>query len=182
MRWLRKFIRDEREEHRLAMVGLRERFACFRALLARNNEVLRVMADLEEKSHGQHLFDTNYLRASLETMRVGVEDIIDRLIALGGEQYATLRERHEAIESELDAIIEGKRAIERDAYTIPIEDLGRERAASVGSKSAQLGELRSRLHLPVPDGFAPARRSWPWSPPVPSRRTWPTTSAGPPRS
>jgi len=154
MSWLRRFIRDQREEHRLAVAGLRARFSCFRTLLGKNNEVLRVMADLEEKSHGEHLFDTNYLRASLETMRQAVDQIVDCMISLGGKAYEPLRERHAAIEAELQAIVEGRRPIERDEHAIAFADLGRERTASVGSKSAQLGEMRSRLHLPVPDGFA----------------------------
>ena len=45
------------------------------------------------------------------------------------------------------------RLVPEDDYTIPFSRLDRSRADSVGGKSAQLGELTSRLELPVPEGF-----------------------------
>jgi pyruvate, water dikinase len=152
--WLRRFRRDPSEEREAELRAVRDKFATFRGLLDGNKRVLDVIADMEEKSRGEHLFDVNYIRSRRDELRMALADIIERMVALGGERYAVLRDRHAAIEAEIDGLLEGRRDVPEDAYTIPFARLDRSRADSVGSKSAQLGELRSRLGLPVPEGFA----------------------------
>jgi pyruvate,water dikinase len=152
--WFRRFLRDRREERQAELEAVRRRFASFSALLDANKRVLEVLADMEEKSQGEHLFDINYVRSRCAEIRSGVDEIVDQMIALGGERYAALRERHGAVEAEIDALLEGQHRVPEDAYTIPFDQLDRSRADSVGGKSAQLGELKSRLGLPVPEGFA----------------------------
>jgi pyruvate,water dikinase len=152
--WLRRFSRDPSEEREAELRAFRSRFESFRGLLESNKRALKVIADLEEKSQGEHLFDVNYVRASRDELRAALDDIVERMVALGGERYAALRCRHGAIESEIDDLLEGRRRVPEDDYVIPFARLDRSRADSVGGKSAQLGELRSRLGLPVPEGFA----------------------------
>ncbi len=154
MGWFRRFLRDRDEERAAALAEIQRRFSGFLALLDGNKRVLGVIADLEEKSQGEHLFDINYIRASLETLRSGIGDIVERMIELGGEAYLPLRERQATIFGRIEEILEGRRPLPEDDYTIPLLELGRERASSVGGKAAQLGELGSRLGLPVPEGFA----------------------------
>ncbi|MFH1573862.1 MAG: PEP/pyruvate-binding domain-containing protein [Acidobacteriota bacterium] len=134
--------------------ALQGRFADFLALLDANNQVLKTIGDMEEKTHGEHRFDALYIRACLAEIETGMREIIARMISLGGPSYEPLRERLLAINAEIEGLFSGKPTIRPDAYTIPFDELGRDRADSVGSKNAQLGELKSRLGLPVPDGFA----------------------------
>ena len=154
MKWFRTIFETGHRDLDGEFQTLQERFANFLALLEKNNQVLKVIADMEEKAQGEHLFDANYIRASVADIRAGVQPIIERLIALGGEAYEPLRERYREIDADVEALLAGKRPIPQDDYTIPFDALGRNRALSVGSKNAQLGELKSRLGLPVPDGFA----------------------------
>jgi pyruvate,water dikinase len=154
MSWFRRFLRDRDEERAAALAEVQRRFSAFLALLDGNKRVLQVIADLEEKSQGEHLFDVNYIRASLGTLRLGIGDIVDRMVELGGEAYLPLRERQAAIFGRIEEVLEGRRPLPEDDYTIPLRELGRERTSSVGGKAAQLGELGSRLGLPIPDGFA----------------------------
>lgn len=154
MKWFRTIFETGRRDLDGELQALQERFANFLGLLEKNNQVLTVIADMEEKAQGEHLFDANYIRASVADVRVGVRAIIDRMIALGGEAYAPLADRFREIDADVEALLAGKRPIPKDDYTIPFDALGRNRALSVGSKNAQLGELKSRLGLPVPDGFA----------------------------
>jgi len=153
MKWFRTIFETGHRDPDGAFQALQERFANFLALLEKNNQVLKVIADMEEKAQGEHLFDANYIRASVAEIRAGVQPIIERMIALGGEAYEPLRERYREIDADVEALLAGRRPIPQDAYTIPFDALGRNRALSVGSKNAQLGELKS-LGLPVPDGFA----------------------------
>lgn len=156
MEWLRRLLRAGRkaEVSDEALAELREKFSRFRALLDRNNEVLKLVADMEEKAGGDYLFDINYIRSVLARLEEGVGEIVEHLIALGGDRYAVLRERFRAIEAEIRTLLDGGRPVREDGFTIPFEMLGSERAWSVGSKSAQLGEMLSKLRVPVPPGFA----------------------------
>jgi pyruvate,water dikinase len=152
--WYHRFLRDRGEEREAELRAVKEKFASFVGLLDGNKRVLKVIADMEEKSQGDHLFDINYIRSSWAELREGVADIVEKMIALGGERYVTLRDQYAAIEDEIDYVLEGRREVPKDDYTIPFAKLDRSRADSVGGKSAQLGELGSQLGLPVPEGFA----------------------------
>ena len=48
--------------------GLEERYAHFQRLLQANNQVLALMADMEEKLSGDFLFDFEYIRASVQNL------------------------------------------------------------------------------------------------------------------
>jgi pyruvate,water dikinase len=152
MKWFRNIFRRPPQDPGLRV--LRDRFTHFLALLEKNNQVLKILADMEEKSQGEHLFDINYIRTSVAAIRSGVGEIVERMIALGGDPYEPLRDKFATIDAEVEELVQGKRRIQQDAYTVPLDQLGRERAYSVGSKSAQLGELKAKLGLPVPQGFA----------------------------
>lgn len=153
MKWLRRFVRDPAEERQAELAAVQEKFKSFTHLLDGNKRVLKVIADLEEKSQGEHLFDINYIRSSRDELKRDAAELVECMVALGGEGYVPLRERLAHIDEEIDRILEGRRPIPKDAYTIPLATLDRSRADSVGGKSAQLGEL-GNLELPVPEGFA----------------------------
>ena len=155
MNWLRTLLRKSRgEDPKESLKPLQEKFSSFLDILDNNNRVLKIMSDMEEKSQGEYLFDINYIRSSLAEIRTGTATMIERMIALGGEdRYAILREVFEAILREIERFLPGGRLPERDDFTIPLEHVSRYRASSVGSKNANLGEMKS-LGLPVPEGFA----------------------------
>lgn len=153
MTWFRQIFQRGPEGSEASLKAVQEKFRHFLALLDKNNQVLKLMSDLEEKAQGEYLFDINYIRSSLAEVRSGVQEIIHHMVALGGENYAGLEERYRLIDAEVEKILPGNRPIPRDDYIIPFERLGRERAPSVGSKNAQLGEMW-KLGLPVPEGFA----------------------------
>jgi pyruvate,water dikinase len=160
MAWLRWLGRDSDGGTPAELLAIQRTFGTFTALLDANKRVLEVIADLEEKAQGEHLFDVAYIRSRRAELRAGVGEIVERMIALGGERYAALRARHAAIEAEIDAVLVGRREVPEGPYTVPLERLDRSRADSVGGKSAQLGELASRLGLPVPPGFAVSARAY----------------------
>ncbi len=147
-------FRSDRGPADIQLEVLQRKFASFLALLDANNRVLKVIGDMEEKAQGEHHFDVNYIRSGLAEIETGVREIIDRMVALGGSSYEPLRDRLLAISAQIEDLFKTRRPIRRDAYALPFEALSRERASSVGSKSAQLGELKAKLGLPVPDGFA----------------------------
>ena len=154
MKWFRDISRLRRRKATSELEAIRARFAAFLRLLERNNETLKAVADLEEKSQGEYLFDLNYVRQTLGQIRSGVREVVEAMVELGGEGYGPLHDRFAAIDREVQEILPENRPIEEDDYTLPLDTVGRERAFSVGSKSAQLGEMKSKLGLSVPEGFA----------------------------
>ena len=136
------------------MEEIQRKFQSFLTVLDCNNRVLKMMGDLEEKAQGDYLFDVNYITKSVSELRAGVGELIEAMIELGGAEYEALRRRYAAIDAEISDVMPGGRPITADDWTIPFDNLGRDRAYSVGSKNAQLGEMKSVLGLPVPDGYA----------------------------
>ena len=133
---------------------IQDKFATFLLLLDNNNYVLEIMSDMEEKAQGDYLFDINYIRNSLDQIHKGIDVIIESIITLGGEDYRALENRFNEIREVLDTVLPGRQPIQEDFYVVPLERLNRTRARSVGGKNAQLGEMKSTLNLPVPEGFA----------------------------
>ena len=133
---------------------VQEQFRNFLTLLEQNNQVLKVIGDMEEKSQGDYLFDLNYIRSSLRDVRQAVREIIEQMIMLGGDRYEPLRARYGEIDAEIAHLLPDERPIAQTPFTMHFVTLRREHALSVGSKNAQLGEMKARLGLRVPDGFA----------------------------
>ena len=155
MKWFRNlFGPDADQAHQESLHGIQSKFSHFLSLLEHNNQVLKVIADLEEKAQGEFLFDSNYIHNGLASLQEGMRDLIGEMVALGGEPYADLMDRFKEITCRIELAVPGLRPLEADSMAIPFSELSRDRAFSVGSKNAQLGELKTRLGLPVPDGFA----------------------------
>lgn len=132
---------------------LRARFDLFRDLLDRNNHVLRIIGDMEEKAQGEFLFDLAYIRHNLDILRGTVREIIQLLVDLGGEQYRVLFDRVERIDEQIAAILPGFRPLEPGPFIQLLNQVDSTSAGTVGGKNAQLGEMM-RLGLNVPRGFA----------------------------
>jgi pyruvate,water dikinase len=154
MSWLSKIVPRRGATSPYTLTSVQAKFSRFLEILENNNRVLKIISDMEEKSQGEYLFDINYIRSSLGDVRSGVSGIVTGMIALGGEEYAELKNRYDSINDELSRIFPENRPVEEDEFAIPLERVGRAKAWSVGSKSAQMGEMRSKLGLPVPEGFA----------------------------
>lgn len=154
MSWLADILEKLKGEPASCLKDIQDKFSSFLAILNNNNKVLAFISDMEEKSQGDYLFDVNYIRGAVEKIQGGVRTIIEEMVRLGGDKYNTLWDKYFQINKEIEGILSGRQAIERDEYIIPFERLGRDKNFSVGGKNAQLGELMSRLGVPVPKGFA----------------------------
>jgi pyruvate,water dikinase len=153
MGWLQHLFGSP-ESPAATLQAIQSRFVRFVSLLEGNHRVLKVISDMEEKAGGDFLFDWAYIQSALDTVRRGIDEMIRDLVALGGERYGVLRQRLRRIDAEVAELLSSRPALVEDRLTIAMDELRRERASSVGSKSAQLGEIRGRVGLPVPDGFA----------------------------
>ncbi|NWF52919.1 MAG: phosphoenolpyruvate synthase [Nitrospirae bacterium] len=134
-------------------IALKDRYFKFQQLLAKNNYVLELMADMEEKLSGEYLFDKYYIKTKVRLIADGVLDIIKNLNYLSKDKYLELYKIYDVINEEIEKILSFKIEIPVCDLTIPLKNLSCEMVNIAGGKMAQLGEIKNRLGLPTPDGF-----------------------------
>ncbi|MCL4501533.1 MAG: PEP-utilizing enzyme [Deltaproteobacteria bacterium] len=131
-----------------------EKYAHFQRLLSANNAVLALMTDMEEKLSGDFLFDLQYIRASVSQLGEETATLVEALNSLGDHHYENLIASRRRIISEVNEALNQRREIQAAPLTISFDRLNLEMAETVGGKNANLGEVRNRVQLPVPPGFA----------------------------
>jgi pyruvate,water dikinase len=134
--------------------ALAEKYANFQKLLAANNAVLTLMAEMEEKLSGDFLFDLQYIRASVAQLAQEGATLVEALNNLGDHRYQGLVDSFKRIVGEVEDVLNRRREIQKAPLTMSFDQLDAEMAEMVGGKNANLGEVRNRVHLPVPPGFA----------------------------
>ena len=154
---LPKFLRkssEEKVQNNTAQESLKARYKAFQTLLSTNNQVLELMADLEEKLSGEYLFDTHYIKTNAQLIGYQMVKIIDSLNVLSDNKYSQFTQIHAGINREIEKILEYKVEVPVSDLTIPLENLTGETVGIAGGKIAHLGDVKSNLNLPTPDGFA----------------------------
>jgi pyruvate,water dikinase len=154
MSLFKKFFGKTKEKRLSILKDVQEKFSLFQEILESHNQALRVMSQLEERHQKGRLEGFHSVWEYFVRIQEGVRVTIERMIKLGGDEYLPLRDRFIAIMKDIEGLLPGGRPTLKDDYVIPFSSLDKTRIASVGSKAANLGELKSKLGLPVPDGFA----------------------------
>jgi pyruvate,water dikinase len=134
--------------------NLAARYTHFQRLLRANNETLALMADMEEKLSGDYLFDLAYIRNSMSELLQETGALVEALNGLGEDRYQGLTRVAERIGREVQAILQRRREISPGPLVLDFADLDLSQVEAVGGKNANLGEVRNRVGLPVPPGFA----------------------------
>lgn len=154
-KFIKKFTLSTSEEERAAETErFQKRYQAFQKLLANNNSVLEMMADMEEKLSGEFLFDRPYIDTKVSAIKEGVRAIIDSVNVITQNQFTQLYDRLQLIEEQIDNTLYGKKEISEHPLTIPFHEMTKESVEQAGGKNAHLGELGNQAGLPVPDGFA----------------------------
>jgi pyruvate,water dikinase len=154
MAWLRNILGRSKAERLAVLEQVQAKFSVFQALLDRHNQILKIVSRVEEKQQKQELRGLQALWDDLIQIQEGVREIIERMIELGGDAYIPLRTRFASILKDTESSLPAIQPVVKDDFVIPFARLDRTRAPSVGSKNAHLGEMKSRIGIPVPDGFA----------------------------
>jgi pyruvate,water dikinase len=132
---------------------LTEKYNAFRRLLALNNSVLELMADMTEKLTGEYLFDRGYVDESVLTAAEKVRGIIENLDIIADGRHYVLYKNYYEISDRLHKAMT-KREIPEGRCVVPIGELSRDDEDLAGGKMSNLGEVRNRIGLPVPEGFS----------------------------
>ena len=135
-------------------LDFKERYRNFKQLLTANNQVLEIMADIEQALEGHEPFGMAFVRSSCTSAAVNVFRMIRKIDRLAPGKYALLFDRCEQITRRIDALLSEKKQLADKRLLIFIEDVDKHLVDLVGAKMANLGEIERKLGLQVPDGFA----------------------------
>ncbi|MFZ3048977.1 MAG: PEP/pyruvate-binding domain-containing protein [Desulfatirhabdiaceae bacterium] len=134
-------------------VAFQERYHNFKLLLSANNRSLEVMAEMELALQGTRPFGMSFIRSSSTLVSVNVFRMIQNLKSLAPEKYIELDSRYSAIQQVIDSILKAEKPLIDGDSVLNLRDLNAEMFDAAGNKMANLGELKNRVGLLVPDGF-----------------------------
>jgi pyruvate,water dikinase len=132
----------------------KERYHSFRLLLNANNRALEIMAELEEALKGQHPFGMTFVRSRCTAITVNVFKMIENIDLLAPEKYRELNTIFKGIKEDIDRLLTHEKPMADERLVVPMSTIDKNMTDLVGSKMANLGELKNNLKLNVPDGFA----------------------------
>ncbi len=133
---------------------LRFKYSAFEMLTDSNTQLLRIITDIEEKLRGDQTFGMSYVRAQADRAMFHTLRMVKNLDDLSQQRYPALLEVYGSIEAELRKALGQKNEEGPVGLVCTLDHIAREMVDSVGAKIANLGEMHSRLGLPVPEGFA----------------------------
>jgi pyruvate,water dikinase len=132
----------------------RFKYSSFKMLLDSNSQFLKVITDMEEKLRGQQVFGMSYVRTQSARAIFHVLRMVKNLDDLSNHRYGPLFQVLEKIKLDINHELGQKKEAPPVELTLPYSDINKEMVDWVGGKNANLGEIHSRLHLPIPEGFA----------------------------
>ncbi len=129
-------------------------FRLFRRLLTLNNAVLEKIGRMEGALAGEYVFDRRFLSEAVVGLNELVREVVSCLGSLTGNRYLVLYDRYEEIAGKLSALALDYAGPYDRNLTLAYDLLNSDFEELVGAKNATLSEIRNRLHLRTPDGFA----------------------------
>ncbi|MEW6668469.1 MAG: PEP/pyruvate-binding domain-containing protein [Thermodesulfobacteriota bacterium] len=153
-RWISRKGTGEAYDAQALRIAFKERYHHFKLLLNANNKALATMAEMEEALRGTWPFGMSFVRSRCTGVSTSVFQIARNLNQLAPGKYGALLDRFKEIQQRINPYINPIRLAREGPLVIPFEEVDRTLADLVGSKMANLGEIRKRLAVNVPRGFA----------------------------
>ncbi|MBU1228999.1 MAG: pyruvate, phosphate dikinase [Proteobacteria bacterium] len=132
----------------------RKKYKHFQELLESNSELLKIVSDMEFTLQGDRLFGMSYVRAQATRAVFHALRMAASFESLAGKPNPALRAKVEEIQARIKEAMESRKEVEAREHILGYEQVTREMVDAVGGKSANLGEVKNRVGLPVPRGFA----------------------------
>ncbi len=132
---------------------LKHKYISFQQVLNKNNQILKIMAELEEKKATGKSFEKSYLIEKLNILFQNLEELILHLNELSQSKYYDLNLIYQKIKSHIENRLYPKLEIPQTELIYPLEKVTRNIVNCVGRKMANLGELKNVLKLNTPEGF-----------------------------
>jgi pyruvate,water dikinase len=134
------------EELRL---DFKERYYNFKLLISANNKSMEIMANIERALQGKQPFGMTFVRSKCTAISVNVFRMIKKLKLLAPGKYDELSNRFRSIRADIDRILLQKRSMEDQRLVIPLSAVDKDMTDLVGSKMANLGEIKNKINLDV---------------------------------
>ena len=134
--------------------AIRSIFSKFRRIQKLNTRALGIMAEMERALGGEYIFDRAYLDRSVRDLSGLAYQVVYSLNALAGNRYIDLYDRFQAIKTTLEEVLAGGPGALASHLVLPFSELGMEMEPLAGTLAVSLAEVRNRLGLAAPDGFA----------------------------
>ena len=134
--------------------AFRDRYHHFKLLLNANNEALRIMSEMEEALRGIQPFGMTFVLSRCTTISTNVWQISNNLNQLAPGKYEALYERFKETQLKINPFIRHQAVSKEGPMVIPLQSVNKDLTDLVGTKMANLGELKNRMHLQVKNGFA----------------------------
>lgn len=145
--------RRKLENTRELRAAFKNRYRRFNSLLRANNEFLELIADIEEHVKGRQPFGMTFVRDRSMRACDSVAEIVDNMTSLAPGKYDALHDRFVEIQSEIDLHIKSPNRYADGPLALSLDKIDKELSGQVGAKMANLGEIRNKTGLKVPDGF-----------------------------
>lgn len=139
--------------------AFRFRYACFKDLLDSNSQLLNIIADLEEKLTGRHVFGMSYIRSQSARAAFHAFRMIKSLDVLSGHKYPVLYRVLDVINIRIKHQLGKRKELQVMELVLPLSGVTKEMVDWVGGKNAHLGEAM-KIGLPIPAGFAITTRAY----------------------
>lgn len=132
----------------------KKKYVFFQELLSSNAENLDLIADLEKKLKGETLFGMSYVRAQSARAVFHTHRMVRALEGLSAGGYPGLFPVLEELSCKIREELKDSTQLEATELVLPYDKVHRGVLDLVGGKNANLGEVKNRVGLPVPEGFA----------------------------
>ena len=134
--------------------GLQRRYRFFRSLLTANNVILEELTVLERLIYEGRSFTLEDVTGRVRRLVSLCCALVEDLNALCGGAFPELFERTESMGRAALEILTRERAFDSPVLVLSLDDITLDNLDEVGGKAANLGEVRNRVGLPTPEGFA----------------------------
>ena len=149
-----KESKGQPEDTAEANAVFRFKYTLFKELLSANSELFNILADMEQKLKGTHIFGDTYIKNQVIRSMIQTFKMVKNLNVLSGNKYPQLYQVLDKINQDIKSVNTGKNECEPPFYVISYKDILKKDADFVGGKSANLDEIQNCLNIPVPEGFA----------------------------
>jgi len=134
-------------------LAFKSRYHSFKLLLSANTRILEAMAEMERALQGNEPFSMSFVHTQSTSISVNVLRMINDMENIAPGKYTALRDNFIAIQKRIDTLLEPKKHISDPRLVIPLDVIDSSMTGLVGGKMANLGDIKNKLHMHVPDGF-----------------------------